>query len=252
MVISADAHPDFSVVSRNDLPLVLLDRVIGNSVYPSVSVDNRAGAYEAVRHLLGHQRAAVDYIAGAGESPAALDRENGWRPAQEHARVQPGRIERPPFSRRGGHDATRRLLDGDQLPTAIFATSDVQAVGALRACRDSGLHIPHDIAIVAFDGTEEAEFTAPPLSVVAQPIVEIAETAVRILAEEPDRTGRYVTHWLTHSSPGFPADADRLGDESLDPPDRWVGQGNDNQVAGRTVRASTLHVNATFPISLEN
>ena len=69
-------------------------------------------------------------------------------------------------------------------PTAIFASSDLQAVGLLRAAHERGLRVPEDLAVTAFDGTKESEFSWPPLTVVAQPIQEMARTAVQLVLDE--------------------------------------------------------------------
>jgi LacI family transcriptional regulator len=71
-------------------------------------------------------------------------------------------------------------------PTAVFASSDEQASGALRAIRGAGLRCPEDVAVVSFDGTSESEFTTPPLTVARQPIHAMAAAAVTtVLKPEP-------------------------------------------------------------------
>ena len=59
----------------------------------------------------------------------------------------------------GGYEAGRLLLDADEPPTAVFACSDLMAVGLLRAAHEGGLSAPGDFAVVSFDGTKEAEWT---------------------------------------------------------------------------------------------
>ena len=75
-------------------------------------------------------------------------------------------------------------------PTAIFVSSDLQAVGLLRAAHERGLRVPQDLAVVAFDGTKESEFCWPPLTVVAQPIDKMARRAVGLVLDE-SRTASY-------------------------------------------------------------
>ena len=96
--------------------------------------------------------------------------------------------------------------------SAIFASSDLQAVGLLKAIREHGLSVPDDIAVVSFDGTAESEYCSPPLTVVQQPIREMAIRAVdRVLANDvppgghekfDDGTRRTRVLWLSTSQGG--------------------------------------------------
>jgi LacI family transcriptional regulator len=111
--------------------------------------------------------------------PSADLREQGWLAAARAAGLSDGPIARRPFTREGGYQAAMHLLAARNPPRAIFASSDRQAVGVLRALQSKGLRVPHDVALVAFDGTEESEFTSPPLTVAQQPVREMALSAVR-------------------------------------------------------------------------
>ncbi len=199
LMISADAHPDLSALISSDIPVALLDRVVGGSTFPSISVDNEAGAYDAVHHLLEHGHPDVAYIAGHGESPAATDRERGWRRAlgESRSRRRP-RMVKSEFSRIGGYRAATELLSGPRPARAVFVASDIQAIGVLRACHDVGISVPDDAAVVSFDGTEESAFTSPRLSVIAQPILELARAAISLLdSTGPQREPRH--HTLPHT-----------------------------------------------------
>jgi LacI family transcriptional regulator len=88
------------------------------------------------------------------------------------------------WSREGGYQGGCRLLDVSNPPTAIFASSDLQAVGLLRAAHERGVRLPEDLAVVAFDGTKESEFCWPPLTVVEQPVRQMARAAVRLVLDE--------------------------------------------------------------------
>ena len=91
-------------------------------------------------------------------------------------------------------------------PTAIFASSDLQAVGLLRAAHERGLRVPEDLAVIGFDGTKEAEFCWPPLTVVAQPIQQMARTAVRLVLDEqrPEGYTAFVGELVVRQSCGCP------------------------------------------------
>jgi LacI family transcriptional regulator len=105
----------------------------------------------------------------------------GWRDALSDAGLEPGPVARTTFSRAGGRAAGSELLK--DRPTAIFASSDLQAVGVLGALHEARLRVPDDVAVVAFDGTAETEYTWPPLTVVRQPLERMAAAAVGRLIE---------------------------------------------------------------------
>jgi LacI family transcriptional regulator len=170
------------VTRRVTIPLVALDRADGTTRAPTVTVDNRAGARLGVDHLISHGHRAIACIGGPAVLAAAQARVAGWRAALGvPGAARPEWLVSAKFSRAGGYDAARALLELTPRPSAIFASSDLQGIGALRACHEAALCVPDDMAIVAFDGTQEAEFTIPGLTVVQQPIRQIARRAVEIV-----------------------------------------------------------------------
>jgi LacI family transcriptional regulator, galactose operon repressor len=147
--------------------------------YAGVGPDSREGARVLVDHLItvhGHQSVAL--IIGESTEPIPDPREQGWSDAFQEHDLPPGPIVRTTFSLQGGYKAAKRLLNWPTRPSAIFAASDQLCTGALRAIREAGLRCPDDIAVVSFDGTSEAEYCWPPLTVARQPIQAMAEAAV--------------------------------------------------------------------------
>lgn len=172
-------------------PVVLLDASAPVPGFAAVGLDGARAARLAVEHLVdvhGHRRIGLA-LGDAGhdlEDPRA----HGWRQALHSAGLPEGPVARVPWTRDGGYEAGRLLLDAADPPTAVFACSDLLAVGLLRAGHERGLALPGDLAVVSFDGTKEAEYSWPPLTVVAQPIAEMARAAVS-LALDPDRPTPY-------------------------------------------------------------
>jgi LacI family transcriptional regulator len=164
-------------LSTLGVPSVLLNTFEAREGLETVGVDARAGARAGVEHLIehGHDRVAL-IIGDSGDGVEA--REQGWLDATRAAGLPDGPLVRAPFTRRGGYDAAMRLFTGPTPPTALFASSDMQAVGALRALDELDLHVPDDVAVVCFDGTDEADFATPQLSTVRQPVEEMADEAV--------------------------------------------------------------------------
>jgi LacI family transcriptional regulator len=81
----------------------------------------------------------------------------------------------------GGRAAMQRILDSGKLPTAVMASNDLTAIGAMGALHDAGLRIPEDISVIGFDDIELSAYTRPALTTLQVPRRELAETAFRTL-----------------------------------------------------------------------
>jgi LacI family transcriptional regulator len=178
---AATDTPDLSAVLPAAVPVVVVDR--GAAVEgPRVTVDHRAGALAACEHLIWHGHKTLACLAGpAGISSADL-RVDGWREACRRAGIEAGPLVRADFSRRGGYLAAKELLALPGSHHAVFVSDDQQAVGFLRAAAEVSLDVPGQCAIVTFDGTEDAAYVNPPLTTVAQPVPQIAEEVMKLVA----------------------------------------------------------------------
>jgi LacI family transcriptional regulator len=173
------------------VPRVLIDQSSAVHGIPTVSTDFEQGAALGVQHLVSHGHQDIAILVGKDIDPAHVDpRHNGWKKALRESGLPEGPAEFTDFTRQGGYDATRRLLELPERPTAIFASSDLLAVGALRALHEAGLAIPEDVAVVSFDGTSESEFSWPQLTTVRQPIDHIAETVLEAALSGGNADGR--------------------------------------------------------------
>lgn len=175
LLVAPHEDPD---LTDAEVPAIAINRVL--PTVSSVRPTYREGARQGVEHLIGHGHQVVGLVIGGTGRP---ERELGWQDALESAGLPQGPIARATFSREGGYTAAKDLLRAVPRPTAIFASSDLQAIGILRALHESGLRVPEDVAVVAFDGTPETEYTWPPLTVVRQPLELVAQEAVRRLIE---------------------------------------------------------------------
>jgi DNA-binding LacI/PurR family transcriptional regulator len=150
----------------------------------SVTDDDVAGAKLAVRHLaeLGHSRIAhIDGGRGAG----AAARRRGYVREMERLGLEP-HVVPGEFTDAAGVRAAERLLDGDALPTAVFAANDLVAAGALDRFEDSGLQVPRDISIIGYDNTFLAALHHMSLTTIDQPRPEIGRLALMTLVERID------------------------------------------------------------------
>jgi len=166
------------------LPCVLIDAV--HPDFPSIAVDDVAGAEIATRHLieLGHRRIAL-----IGDPPPEFrfdwsrDRTRGY----ERALVSAGIEVRPEYVREGtrlphvARAIASELLSLPERPTAIFAASDTQALGALEAARALGIRVPDDLSVVGFDDIEVAAYVG--LSTVRQPLLHSGRRGAELLLQ---------------------------------------------------------------------
>ncbi len=180
--------------SINDIPCVLLTNTaerLGYSNLSSVTTDDAAAAEQAVDHLILHRHSAIGVLGGNWScSQISYRRLMGCRNSfQKHGlpfdadlRCEPCR-----YSLVDAYAATGRLMDRNPDLTAIFALSDVMALGAIRALRDRGHRVPEDISVMGYDGVAMAEFAVPRLATVRQDIRLIAERGADILLERLER-----------------------------------------------------------------
>jgi LacI family xylobiose transport system transcriptional regulator len=150
---------------------------------PSIGSADWSGAYAATRHLieLGHREIAI--ITGPEDMMAATARLSGFRAALETARIplRPDYVRRGEFHHGDGLTEGRALLSLPLPPTAIFASSDVQALGVYEAARALGIAIPSDLSVVGFDDLKIARWAGPALTTIRVPIAEMAEQAVHVV-----------------------------------------------------------------------
>ena len=153
----------------------------------SVSTDDDSGAVAAIELLISLGHCKIGILGGQMEkSMAALTRYVGCKKAfAGHGMAfEPERQYEPAlFSMSEGYQAMGRLLDRMPELTAVFAMSDVMAVGAIRAIRDRGLRVPEDISVVGFDGIELGSYLTPKLTTIRQDREKIAARSVEILLQ---------------------------------------------------------------------
>lgn len=176
--------------SRN-IALVMVDPA-GNPGpdVPSIGSADWNGGHLATRHLidLGHRRIGI--ITGPPDMLASTARLSGYRTALDSAgiAVDPELIRPGEFHHADGLAEGRALLSLPDRPTAIFASSDLYALGVYEAARSLGLTIPGEVSVVGYDDLRIAQWAGPPLTTIHVPLLAMAEQAVQLvtrLADEP-------------------------------------------------------------------
>ncbi|NMC11438.1 MAG: LacI family transcriptional regulator [Chloroflexi bacterium] len=170
-------------VIQSHIPLVIIGRPFYNKDVSYIDVDNINGAFTAVSHLirLGYQRIAT--ITGVPTRTVSIDRKEGYIKAlSERGRnIDESLIVEGDFTEAGGYYAMQKLMP--HKPDAVFAASDIMAIGAMRAVREAGLRVPEDIAFVGFDDLPLATLPEPRLTTIRQPVYQFGVKAVEILLD---------------------------------------------------------------------
>jgi LacI family transcriptional regulator len=175
--------PLVQALVQGSLPFILVGRTPTDPSINYIDVDNLNGARQAVNHLLRLGRRRIATITGPQNKVAGADRAEGYVTAlrQRGLAVDPNLMVEGDFTEAAAYAAMQRLLPLN--PDAVFAASDVMAIGALRAVRDAGRRVPEDIALIGFDDIPLAAHTNPPLTTVRQPVQRTGEAAAETLIE---------------------------------------------------------------------
>jgi LacI family repressor for deo operon, udp, cdd, tsx, nupC, and nupG len=167
-------------------PLVQCCEYIEGAQVSVVSIDNLQAAYDATCYFLnlGHEKIAM--ITSKVVCPSSKLREQGFRKALlDHNKVlKEEYILHTDYTYTAGMEATKKLLQGAEPPTAIFATSDSLAIGAIKAAVQMGIKVGEEIDIIGFDDTSIAKMYQPAITTVTQPRFKIGEVAMSLLLEK--------------------------------------------------------------------
>ncbi|MEL7536551.1 MAG: LacI family DNA-binding transcriptional regulator [Pseudomonadota bacterium] len=177
-----------SASSNRRLPIVIACEAVSPelSEFASVHIDNVGAAKEATNFLISQGHRDIAMIYGQKTSLLTKDREDGYRAAMRAASlpIYDGWIVAGELTLAGARRATRKLLNHERRPTAIFCANDEMAIGAVHEAKSCGYRVPDDLSIIGFDDIRYAEVLDPPLTTISQPAEEIGERAMYRLCRE--------------------------------------------------------------------
>ena len=181
----ADSRKLLGQMARQGVPFVRVSQLYRGEMSPSVSVGDRAGAYKMAEYLASLKHRDVAIILGNENQGATIDRLRGFREAAKEFgfRENAEWIRQGDFTFESGVRCMEELLALRKRPTAVFASNDDMAAGALLVAHRRGLAIPGDLSVVGFDDISLAQRLWPPLTTVRQPIKRAAATATGMLLD---------------------------------------------------------------------
>ncbi|WP_375345872.1 LacI family DNA-binding transcriptional regulator [Priestia megaterium] len=177
--------PYLKEVVESDIPCVLVDIPVHSNSVGYVTTDNALGAKKAVEHLasLGHKH--IGMINGHEDAFVSQERLNGYREALKECgfSFRSEWVVSGDFEEKKAEKAARELINRHKEVTAIFCASDLMALGALKACKELGLHVPKEMSIVGYDNIVLASYSSPNLTTVGQEVYQIGYEAADLLIE---------------------------------------------------------------------
>ncbi|MET3926925.1 LacI family DNA-binding transcriptional regulator [Devosia sp. 2618] len=185
VVMTSNASPEFfdHVGQVKRVPLVAIDAPPG-SVGSVFSDDSIAGGRIVAEFLADRGFTNIAVVTGPEQHPRMRDRLTGFQAAlaERAIALPPGWMVRTDISMDGGLEATRAILSsGRPRPQAIFALSDIMAIGVLHGLHEAGLRVPEDVSVVGYDDIAFAAHTLPPLTTICQPSVDMGGRAAEAI-----------------------------------------------------------------------
>jgi LacI family transcriptional regulator len=183
VTVDADG-PDFEALHEAGLPVVVVDpQHVAAVDCVTIGATNFRGAVTATEHLLslGHRR--IGYAGGPASTECSQARLAGYASALRTSglALEESLVTHGTFSYEAGLAAGAELLGRSEVPTAVFAASDEIALGVMEEARRRGIRVPDDLSVIGFDDTYLAARATPPLTTIAQPLVEMGQVAVQSL-----------------------------------------------------------------------
>ncbi len=184
-----DRYPDIPIVVMDWGPILFAsDKIQDNSLQ---------GGYMAAKHLIESGHKEIGCITGPLIRHQAQMRYEGYKRALAEAgiAINPDWIVESDFECEGGYQAFEKLYERGKLPSALFVSNDMMAMGVIQAASQRGLRVPDDLSLIGYDDVHIAKFMTPALTIIHQPKYRLGKAAVDTLLyrlENPDTTAQVV------------------------------------------------------------
>ncbi len=177
-------QPFIEELLAKEIPLVVINRDVGNERITNIVSDDLAGAFQLVEHMIGQGHRRIGIIEGKRGFRSSEARKAGYIKAMR----QHGLTSRESWRKQGEYDAEsgyaamKEMLASPELPTAVFCFNDDMALGAVKAVTEAGLRVPDDLSVAGFDDNLVSGYISPALTTVKRPIESMSkEGAARLL-----------------------------------------------------------------------
>lgn len=197
LLTSRTEDKTIETLRKNRFPFVVVGKPFNMEDVNWVDNDNQEAGYQATEHLieLGHKR--IGFIGGEFTYVFMGERFKGYKKALDSYGIKFSKelLSLGEFVEEGGYNASKKLIEQKNRPTAIVVADDLMAFGAMRAIKAQGLSIPDDISIIGFNDTPLASYVDPPLSSMQIFVYDLGYNASETLInqlEEPDGNKKHI------------------------------------------------------------
>jgi LacI family transcriptional regulator len=181
---------DLKQLLRAQVPVILIGSQIDDPEFDLVMVDNVRGGFDAVQHLIHLEHRRIGLVCGPRTTSSGALRYQGYCQALETNGIpyQETLVAENEFTYEGGYHCMQSLLAQEPQLTAVFAASDVMALGAKEAIEDAGLRIPADLSLIGFDDIPEVTRTSPKLTTISQPRYQMGWETAQLLIQRVEHS----------------------------------------------------------------
>ena len=183
--------------------VVLVDQSIkaDDDIYKKcmiVNADNYSGAYSATKYLIDLNHKEIAHITGGTEKFSSKDRMRGYEGALKSVDIPINKnlIINSEFTEDGGYNSTKKLLNKGVKFTAIFASNDKIAFGAMKALKEEGIIVPEDVSVIGFDDIEASMYFNPPLTTMRIDMSQMAEIATKSIITSIEDEVRFSANYV--------------------------------------------------------
>lgn len=172
------------IIEKQEQPIMVLNRRLRKNSSQCVWSDHKASCQDAVSQLIEMGHRDIAFITGSLDSPTGIERLSGYRAAlaQHHIPLRDELLVEGKWTPESGAAGVTTLLARKAQFTALVASNDDMAIGALKQLHDSGIATPGEVSVVGFDDVAIAPYIVPSLSSVRIPVTEmIKETISRLI-----------------------------------------------------------------------
>ncbi len=169
--------------------IIMVNRNNSKLTVPTIAIDNYKASYQMTSYLIskGHKR--IGFIRNSVDVDFfGLDQYRGYKQAMldRELEIDQRYIKYGDFSMENSYRIVKNFIVDKDVPTAIFATSDIMAFGAINALRDNDYSVPGDVSVVGFNNVKMASLYRPRLTVIHQPLYSIGTVAVKMIANKKE------------------------------------------------------------------
>ncbi len=172
---------DLSLLNDNKIPFIFIGKDKRFENENSCYINFEDSSFKMTKHLIELKHSKIDLIMDESSNSKSKYIIEGYENAMNYYGREPGNIHFSPNSIEGGYLATKRLIELDQVPNAIFASDDEIAFGVMKAAREKKISIPSELAVVGFSNSPICTLVIPELTSVDQPSKKLGMVAARML-----------------------------------------------------------------------